>query len=91
MLKNKPKKNYRYGPSEGYESRCQRRLQEDLGIDEAAAEAILHLRNQVIELQTQLRQMEAELTIQNEIKKLRLAHYRQVDYEASWVEIELQE
>lgn len=91
MSKKKPEKNYRYGPYEGYEIRCQRRLQEDLGIDEAAAEAILHLRNQVVELQEQLRQMEAELDAQNEVQRMRLTHYRQVDYEATWVEVEFQE
>ncbi|HEY5574748.1 MAG TPA: hypothetical protein VIK64_17125 [Anaerolineales bacterium] len=30
-----------YGPPEGFESRSQRRLQDDLGVDEAATEAIL--------------------------------------------------
>lgn len=88
MSKNKSKESYRYSPYEGYDSRCQRRLQEDLGVDEAAAEAILHLRNQVVELQTQLRQLEAELEAQNEIQQLRLARYRQVDYDAVWIEVE---
>ena len=39
-------------------------LQNDLGVDEAAAETILHLRSQVIELQSRIRQLEAELTAQ---------------------------
>ncbi|MBE0698971.1 MAG: hypothetical protein IH586_18795 [Anaerolineaceae bacterium] len=46
---------------EGYEKRSQRRLQTDLVVDVAAAEAILHLRSQVIELQSHLRQLESEL------------------------------
>ena len=62
---NPSPKRYWYGPHEGYESRSQRRLQDDLGVDEAAAEAILHLRSQVIELQSHIRQLEAELTAQD--------------------------
>ena len=84
-------KRYWYGPYEGYESRCQRRLQEDLGVDEAAAETILHLRTQVIELQSRIRQLEAELAAQNANQQLRLARDREVYYEATWIELEIQE
>ncbi len=62
---NSSPKRYWYAPYEGYESRCQRRLQEDLGVDEAAAETILHLRRQVVELQSRIRQLEAELSAQH--------------------------
>jgi len=82
---------YWYVPYEGYESRCQRRLQKDLGVDEAAAETILHLRNQVLELQARIRLLEAELTAQTASQQLRLAHYREVYYEATWIELEIQE
>jgi hypothetical protein len=82
---------YWYGPYEGYESRCQRRLQEDLGVDEAAAETILRLRNQVLELQARIRLLEAELTAQAASQQLRLARYREVYYEATWIELEIQE
>ena len=85
---NPPPKKYWYGPYEGYESRSQRRLQNDLGVDEAAAEAILHLRRQVIELQSQIRQLEAELTAQVDSQQFRLARYREVFYEATWIELE---
>ncbi len=88
---NPPPKRYWYGTYEGYESRSQLRLQKDLGIDEAAAETILHLRKQVIELQCHIRQLEAELTAQVENQQLRLAHYREVYYEATWIELEIQE
>ena len=84
-------KRYFYGPYEGYESRSQRRLQNDLGVDEAAAEAILHLRRQVIELQSHLRQLEAELAAEHASQQLRLAHYREVYYEATWIELEFPE
>ncbi len=89
--KKPPLKRYSYGHSEGYESRSQRRLQDDLGVDEAAAETILHMRRQLIELQSQLRQLEAELKAQNASQHLRLARYQEVYYEATWIEVEFQE
>ena len=88
---NPSAKQYRYGRSEGYESRSQRRLQEDLGIDQAAAETILLLRRQVIELQSQIHQLEAELAAQNASQHMRLARYREIYYEASWIEVEIQD
>jgi hypothetical protein len=88
---NPPPKKYWYGPYEGYESRCQRRLQEDLGVDETAAEAILRLRSQVIELQSRIRELEAELAAQRASQQMRLARYREVYYEATWIELEIQE
>jgi hypothetical protein len=84
-------KQVRYGRSEGYESRSQRRLQNDLGINQAAAETILHLRRQVIELQSHLRQLEAELADQYAGQNMRLARYREAYYEATWIEVEFQE
>jgi uncharacterized small protein (DUF1192 family) len=88
---NTSPKRYQYGPSEGYESRSQHRLNNDLGVDEAAIESILRLRDQIIELQSHIRQLEAELTTQNASQQLRLAYYREVYYEATWIELELQE
>jgi hypothetical protein len=85
---NPPPKKYWYGLYEGYEARCQRRLQKDLGVDEAAAEEILRLSSQVVELQSHIRQLEAELTVQNDSQQLRLARYREVYYEATWIELE---
>jgi hypothetical protein len=81
-------KRYWYGPYDGYESRGQRRLQDDLGVDEAAAEAILRLRSQVIELQSHIRRLEAELSAQYVSQHMRLARYREVYYEATWIELE---
>ena len=79
---------YWYGLYEGYESRSQRRLQEDLGVDEAAVEAILHLRRQVVELQSHIRQLEAELAAHYDSQQLRFARYQKVYYEAIWIELE---
>ncbi|MBK9210469.1 MAG: hypothetical protein IPL71_20175 [Anaerolineales bacterium] len=63
----------------------------DLGVDEAAAEMILHLRSQVVELQTRLRQMETELNERQTSQQLRLTRYREVYYEATWMELEIKE
>lgn len=90
-FKNPSQQRYWYGPHEGYESRSQRRLQDDLGVDEAAAEAILHLRTQVTELKAQIRQLEAELTDQVANQQMRLARYRKVYFDATWIELEIQE
>ncbi len=89
--KDTSRRSYWYGPYEGYESRSQRRLKDDLGVDESAAEAILHLRRQVVELQSRIRQLEAELNAQVASQQLRLARYREVYYEATWIELEFQE
>lgn len=85
---NPPSKKYWYRPYEGYESRSQRRLQKDLGVDEAAAETILRLRKQVVELQSHIRQLESELTGEYGSQQLRLARYREVYFEATWIELE---
>jgi hypothetical protein len=89
--KNTSPKRYWYGPFDGYDSRSQHRLQDDLGVDEAAAEAILRLRSQVIELQTHIRRLEAELTAQYASQQLRLARYREAYCEATWIELEFKE
>ena len=85
---NTSQKRYWYIPCQGYEKRSQRRLQTDLGVDEAATETILHLRSQVIELQAHVRQLEAELTAQVTSQHLRLARYREVYFEATWIELD---
>ena len=91
ILENPPLKRYWYRPYEGYELRSQRRLQKDLGVDQAAAEALLHLRSQVVQLQSHIRQLEAELTAQYDSQQLRLTRYRETYYEATWIELEIQE
>jgi hypothetical protein len=88
---NSSPKRYWYDPYEDYEARSKRRLQDDLGVDEAAAETILHLRRQVIELQSQIRLLEAELASQYTSQHMRLSRYREVYYEATWIELKIQE
>jgi len=88
---NSSPKRYWYDPYEDYESRIKRRLQDDLGVDDAAAETIMRLRSQVIELQSQIRQLEAELAAQYASQHMRLSRYREVYFEATWIEVEVQE
>ena len=88
---NPSPKRYWYGPYEGYETRSQRRLQDDLGVDEAAVEVILSLRSQVIELQAQVHQLEVELAAQYANQQMRLASYREIQFDATWIEMEIQE
>ena len=85
-LKNKCK----FGPFEGYQLRIQRRIQIDLGVSAPAAEVIMNLRNQVVELQAQIHQIELELAVQNENQNLRLVDNQQIFLEASWIELEMQ-
>lgn len=85
---NSSPKKYFYGPYAGFETRSQRRLKNDLGVNQAAAESILRLRQQVVELQSRLHQLEIELTAQVGSQKIHLARYREVYDEAIWIELE---
>ena len=80
-----------YGPYEGYQSRSQRRMQDDLGINPADVETILRLRSQVVEQQGQIRRLEAELSAQYASQHVRLARYQEFYYEATWIELDFQE
>lgn len=91
MSENTSPKRFWYGQYEGYETRSQRRLQNDLDVDEAGVEVILRLRSQVIELQSQIHRLESDLTALNASQHMRLAQYREVYYEATWTELEIQE
>ncbi len=86
--KNKSKKMFWYGPSEGFEARSRRRLQADLGVDQSTAETILRLRNQVVELQVQIQRLEGELTAHLASQQLRVTRYQEVYDEATWIELE---
>ena len=84
-------KRFWYGPYEGYQSRSQRRLEQDLGVNAAAVETILRLRSQVIEQQSHIRQLEIELAAQYASQHVRLARYQEVFFEATWVELGFKE
>jgi hypothetical protein len=85
---NPSPKKFWYADLEGFEFRSQQRLKEDLGIDEDSAELILHLRNQVIALQSRLHELEAELATYKTNQHMRLACYREVFYEGTWIELD---
>jgi hypothetical protein len=88
---NPPTVHYWYGQYEGYELRCQSRLQNDLGVDLETAGTILHLRNQVLALQARIRELETELAAHQSGQDVRLAGTREVAHETSWIEIEFVE
>ena len=69
------------------ERHYRRRLKETLGINPAGIEVILRLRSQVVELQAQVHQLEAELAIRRARQNTHLVQYREACYEASWYEV----
>ena len=85
-----PSRMTRYLPSEQaeYLERCRRRLREELGVNPGAVEVILHLRRQILDLQSRLQALEAELETRNAGRSLRIAEYQQWYYEAAWVQEE---
>jgi hypothetical protein len=75
-----------WDPSES-ERLHRRRLQEVLGINAAGVEVILRLRNQVIALQTRMRQLEADLARWEAGQNTRLRRRREACFEALWQEV----
>lgn len=71
---------------ESFEFRCSRRLEEDLGVNSAGTEVILHMRDQIRQLQERVHQLEIELTARRDSRQRRLSSYRQVYFEATWGE-----
>jgi hypothetical protein len=66
---------------------CRGRLREVLGINAAGVEVIMRLRNQVIALQTRMRQLEADITVREAGRSRRLTQHRKAYFEASWEEV----
>jgi hypothetical protein len=64
-----------------------RHMQEVLGVNAAGVDMILRLRNQVIALQTQLRQLEVEISMWEAGQHMRLTRHRETCFEASWQEV----
>ena len=75
-----------WNPSES-ERLYRRRLRQVLGINAAGVEVMLRLRNQVIALQTRVRQLEAELAVREAGQNTRLMQHREACLEASWQEV----
>ncbi|MEI7848939.1 MAG: hypothetical protein WCK35_24280 [Chloroflexota bacterium] len=87
ISENKNPKRYFYSHYAVFDSRSQRRLRFGLGFNLAAAESILHLRCQVVELNKRLHQMEIELADQMDSQQLRLAPYLEIYDEAVWISL----
>ena len=87
ISENKNPKRYFYSHYAGFDSRSQRRLRFDLGFNLAAAESILHLRCQVLELKNRLHQMEIELADQMDSQQMRLVPYQEIYDEAIWISL----
>lgn len=68
--------------------RCRQRLNEELGLDEESVEIIMNLRDQVMALQTRLRELESMLGTYQAGYSSRLIKYRQVFFEADWEDLE---
>ncbi len=81
-------RRYHHHNYEEYEQRCRRRLQDDLGINPEGVEMIMQMRRQLLELQAQIQELEAELNMHVSNRDLRLSRYREVYYEATWFEPE---
>jgi hypothetical protein len=69
------------------ERHYRRRLKEMLGINPAGIEVVLRLRSQLVELQAQVHQLEAELATRRARQDIHLIQYREACYEASWYEV----
>ncbi len=60
----------------------------ELEVNTEGIEVILHMRRQVLELQTRVRQLETELAVRREGHARRLTLYREILYEATWRDAE---
>lgn len=73
---------------DSYEFRCSRRLEEELGINRAGTEVILHMRNQIQYLQERVRQLEIELAARHAGRQARLSGYHEYHIEAHWYDFD---
>ncbi len=63
--------------------RCARWLQQ-LEVNSEGAEVILQMRQQMLELQARVRQLEEELSVHRQGRARRFALSREIYYEATW-------
>jgi hypothetical protein len=75
-----------WNPSES-ERLYRRHMQEVLGVNAAGVNIILRLRNQVLALQTRLRQLEVEISMWEAGQHMRLTRHRETCFEAAWQEL----
>lgn len=69
------------------ERTARRRLRQLLGVNAAGVEVIVHLRHQVIALQTRVRQLETQLAAREAGQHTRWTWHRETCLEASWQEM----
>jgi DNA-binding transcriptional MerR regulator len=67
--------------------RCARRLRAELGINTAGIEIILRMRQQMMELQAHLAEMDAQLNRNAMRRSAHLARRREAEAEAIWNEL----
>ena len=67
--------------------RCARRLRDELGVNAAGVEVIVHMRQQMLDMLSQLAELEAQLLQQQLRRGARLARYREAYFEAGWDEL----
>lgn len=67
--------------------RSARRLRAELGINAAGVEVILRMRQQMLALQAQMAQLEAELDRRARRRNARLAAWRSAELEAWWEDL----
>ncbi len=61
---------------------------EELEVNPEGVEVILHMHQQLRELQTRVRQLETELAVRRQVHALWLTLYRETYYEATWRDAE---
>jgi len=67
--------------------RCARRLRDELGVNAAGVEVIVHMRRQLLEMLSQLAELEAQLSQQRLRRGARLARYRELYIDALYDEL----
>ncbi len=76
-----------YSEEEFALQRCAHRLRDELGINTAGVEVILRLRQQMLEMQSDMALLQAQLAHQSRRRGVRLARYRESHFEAIWSEL----
>jgi len=67
--------------------RCARRLRDELGVNAAGVEVIVHMRQQMLDMLSQLAELEAQLSQQRLRRGARLERYREAYFEALFEEL----
>jgi hypothetical protein len=82
-----PRMRRRYNEEELASQRSARRLHGELGINAAGIEVILRMRKQLLVLQANMAEMEAQLNRYAQRRSARLASWRAAELDALWEEL----